>query len=373
MNHFPRTIPRRTFLGLALATPLAFSSMAEDAARPTPEDLKDLLAKIREESGLPAIAVAAMRDGVLLALGAVGVRKMGSPATVTASDKFHTGSCTKAMTATLIAMFVESGKLAWEKTLADIFPERAAKMNEHYQKVTLEALLHHRSGSRANAGFNSPKQPLVTQRLAYLDSVVNNAPEFKAGDYHYSNAGYIMLGAVLERVTGQPWETIIQQRLFRPLGMKSAGFGPPSRPNHLDQPWGHVLKDGKFQSRYSDNPAGLGPAGTVHCAMADYMKFADFHASLGKRPPGLLNADSFATLHRPPAGASYAKGWGTGKRTWAKGRILSHSGSNTMNLFVVWIAPEINFSVAAATNAVGEKTDAVLDKVIGELVRKYAG
>lgn len=373
MNHFPRRIRRRTFLGLAWATPMALSSMAEEAAHPTPEDLKDLLAKIRKESGLPAIAAAAMKDGVLLGLGAVGVRRKGSPTPVTASDKFHIGSCTKSMTATLIAMFVESGKLNWKQTLAEIFPERAGKMHEKYRTVTLDSLVTHRSGSRANGPFNSPKLPLVTQRLAYLDSVVNNAPEFESGSYHYSNAGYIMLGAVLERVSGQPWETLIQQRLFRPLGMKSAGFGPPSRPNQLDQPWGHVLKDGKFLPRYSDNPAGLGPAGTVHCAMADYMKFADFHASLGKRPAGLLSADSFGKLHQPPAGATYAKGWGTGKRTWAKGRTLSHSGSNTMNLFVVWIAPEINFSMAAATNAVGENTDAVLDKIIGELVREYTG
>lgn len=351
---------------------MALSAMAEEEARPTPEDLKELLAEVREESGLPAMAAAAMKDGVLLALGAVGVRRMGSPTLVTASDKFHIGSCTKAMTATLIAMFAESGKLDWKQTLAEIFPERAPKMNAHYRTVTLEMLGTHRSGTRANAGFNSPKLPLVTQRLVYLDSVVNNAPEFEAGGYHYSNAGYIMLGAVLERVSGVPWETLIQQRLFRPLGMKSAGFGPPSRPNQLDQPWGHNLKDGKLQPRYSDNPAGLGPAGTVHCAMADYMKFADFHASLGKRPAGLLSADSFARLHKPPAGATYAMGWGTGERKWAKGRVLSHSGSNTMNLFLIWIAPEINFSVAVATNAVGKKTSAVLDKVVGELVRKYA-
>ncbi len=351
---------------------MALSSMAEEAVPPTPKDLKELLTKIREESGLPALAAAAMRDGVLVGLGAVGVRRMGSPTPVTAADKVHIGSCTKSMTATLIAMFVESGKLDWKQTLGQIFPERAGKMHEKYRTATLDSLVTHRSGSRANGPFRSPKLPLVTQRLAYLDSVVNQAPEFEAGAYHYSNAGYILLGAVLERVSGQPWETLIQQRLFRPLGMKSAGFGPPSRPNQLDQPWGHVLENGKFLPRYSDNPAGLGPAGTVHCTMEDYMKFADFHAGRGKLPADLLKADSFATLHQPPAGETYAKGWGTSKRPWARGLTLSHSGSNTMNLFLVWIAPEINFSMAAATNAVGEKTTAVLDKIIGELVHKFA-
>jgi CubicO group peptidase (beta-lactamase class C family) len=358
---------------LALATPLAFSSLAQADKPSSPDNINELLTKIREESGLPAIAATAMRDGALLALGAVGVRRMGNPAAVTASDKFHLGSCTKAMTATLIAKFVELGKLDWKRTLAEIFPERAAKMNAHYRTVTLELLLTHRSGTRANAKFDSPKLPLVTQRLAYFDSVVNAAPEIKASDFHYSNAGYILLGAVLERVSGKQWETLIQGQLFNRLGMSSAGFGPQARPNQIDQPWGHIFKDGKFLPHYGDNPAGLGPAGTVHCSMADYMKFADFHASRGKRPAGLLSAESFAKLHTPPEGATYAMGWGTGKRKWAHGGVLTHNGSNTSNYFSVWIAPEINFSMAAATNAVGEKTEAILDKAISQMVRKYAG
>ena len=346
--------------------------MVNAAAGGSPENLTEFLERIRDESGLPAIAASVMKGGVALAAGAVGVRKMGSPTPVTFADQFHLGSCTKAMTATLIAMFVEKGKLQWSQTLADIFPERAGKMNEKYRKVTLDLLLTHRSGTRANAGFNSPTLPLITQRMDYLDSVVNNPPEFEAGDFHYSNAGYILLGAALERVSGKQWEILIKERLFTPLGMSSAGFGTPSKPNQTDQPWGHVMKDGKFVPRYGDNPTGLGPAGTVHCAMLDYMKFADLHAGSGKRVPGLLKADSFHYLHQPPPGSTYAMGWGTGKRSWAHGSVLTHSGSNTMNFFVVWIAPEIDFSVAAACNASGENVSKILDKVVGELVRKFA-
>lgn len=372
MNRYRRGISRRTFLELALSTPLALSSMAQKPEATSPENINELLAKIRDESGLPSLAAAAMKDGELVALGAVGFRKVSSPISVETSDKYHIGSCTKAMTATLVAKFFEIGRLNFKTTLAEIFPERVSKMNEHFRTVTLESLLLHRSGMRVNAKFNHRKLPLIDQRLAYLDSVVNHPPEFPLGEYHYSNAGYVAVGAVLERVTGKPWETLMRTFIFKRLGMKSAGFGSPSRRGKVDQPWGHVWDDGKFQPHYDDNPAGIGPAGTVHCSISDYLKFADFHASCGNRPVGFLSPGTFLKLHRPPLGETYALGWGTGKRDWARGHVLTHVGSNNANYFVVWIAPEINFSVAAATNAAGGNTPAFLDQAIVQLANQCA-
>ena len=63
----------------------------------------------------------------------------------------------------------------------------------------------------------------------------------------------------------------------------------------------------------------------MHCSIADYLKFADFHASDGKRPEGLLATELVEKLHTPPAGATYAMGWGTGERGWAKGTVLTHA------------------------------------------------
>jgi len=111
----------------------------------------------------------------------------------------------------------------------------------------------------------------------------------------------------------------------------------------------------------------------VHCSIADYLKFADFHASDGKRPEGLLATELVEKLHTPPAGATYAMGWGTGERGWAKGTVLTHAGSNTMNYFIVWVAPKIEFSVAVAANAAGPALGKNLDQVVGKLVQRYAG
>jgi len=365
-------IDRRTFLGLALVSPYAVRAAAS-ATTESPDDLHELLASERESSGLPAIAAGVMKQGRLLAVGAVGVRKVGTEAAVTREDKFHIGSDTKAMTATLTAMLVGEKKLRWEQTLSDLFPERAAKMNAGYRAVTLEMLLTHRSGMPHDShDYGAKTDPVTTQRLKYLDATIAQATASKAGEYSYSNAGYIVVGAILERVTGKAWEELIRERLFKPLGMGSAGFGPPSKPNMIDQPWGHVFADGKYKPRYGDNPPALGPAGTVHCSMPDYLKFADFHASGGKRPAGLLAPELVEKLRTPPAGATYAMGWGTGKRGWAKGMVMTHAGSNTMNYFIVWVAPNIEFSVAAAANAAGPALNKDLDQVVGKLVQKYA-
>ena len=84
---------------------------AASAATESPDDLHDLLASQRESNGLPAIAAGVMKQGRLLAVGAAGVRKVGTEVAVTRDDRFHIGSDTKAMTATLAAMLVGEGKL----------------------------------------------------------------------------------------------------------------------------------------------------------------------------------------------------------------------------------------------------------------------
>src|SRR5215212_2418790 len=90
---------------------------------------------------LPAVAAAVVRNGTVVAAGAVGTRRAGTDTPVTVSDRFHIGSDTKAMTALLAAMFVEEGRLRWDSTVGEVFPELAATMDAGLRRVTLEQLL----------------------------------------------------------------------------------------------------------------------------------------------------------------------------------------------------------------------------------------
>ena len=111
----------------------------------------------------------------------------------------------------------------------------------------------------------------------------------------------------------------------------------------------------------------------LSASLEDYLKFADWHASCGLRPPGLLAAASFAKLHQVVPGQDYAMGWGVAQRGWANGQALTHAGSNTMNYFVVWVAPSIGLSLAIASNCAGDPVPGVLDRVAGHLVQMCAG
>src|SRR2546421_79764 len=94
----------------------------------TGAEIAALLEPIRQKHDLPALAAAVVHADGRAVVGATGFRKYGDPARVTAEDQFHIGSCTKSMTATLIGMLVEEGKLRWDLTLAEAFPELKKKM-----------------------------------------------------------------------------------------------------------------------------------------------------------------------------------------------------------------------------------------------------
>src|SRR3954467_4622721 len=94
------------------------------------------------------MAAAVLRGERIIAQGAAGVRKRGTAESITLADRFHLGSCTKAMTATLVAMLVEEGKLNWTSTLGELFADTVKPMHPAWEKVTLRQVLSHRAGLR---------------------------------------------------------------------------------------------------------------------------------------------------------------------------------------------------------------------------------
>src|SRR5205814_9073818 len=119
-------------------------------ARSAPDSLDATLAPFLTRYDLPALAAAVVKDGEIIAAGAVGTRKAGAKIPVTLNDRFHLGSNTKAMTALLAGMLVDEGKLRWDSTVADLFPELVEKMDPGLKRVTIEQLLSHTSGVAAD-------------------------------------------------------------------------------------------------------------------------------------------------------------------------------------------------------------------------------
>ena len=330
------------------------------------QQLHDLLVKTVADEKIPGMIAAIVDSNGIITVESAGVRKIGASELITVDDLFHLGSCTKAMTSTLLATLIAEGKIGWETTILDIFPEISDKIHPDYQTVTLHQLVTHRAGIPANAKdwWAFKNLEIKERRLAILKENLKDPSPFKPGEYHYSNMGYLIAGSMAERITGIPWETLIETRLFEPLGMTSAGFGPPGTKNRVDQPWGHIQSNGKWNPLQEDNAEALGPAGRVHCSMEDWAKFIALFIKQENNP--VLERSEVDRLIDPIG--NYACGWGVAQREWAHGITLTHSGSNTMWLVTVWIAPEINRAFIVGTNSSNEKSAAICDKMIGNLI-----
>lgn len=351
---------------------LAACTPSEDVEAPPPtsepSDLSTRLDALLSDSSAPALAAAIVdRDG-LVALGAAGQRRAGGRASVTLDDRWHLGSCTKAMTATLVATFVDEGALTFDSTLPELFPDLAA--DPAWNAVTMRDLLRHRAGVGAipvaTLGRWFQGGEVTALRADYAVEMLAGAPPLEVGTYAYSNGGYVLAGAALEAIAGASWETLLQERVLEPLGMTECGFGPPG----AGQPAGHDAT-GTPQPDL-DNPPALGPAGTVHCSMASWAEFAraNLVGPAGEAP--IVDAATWVTLHDAPID-DYALGWGVSAREWAGGTTLSHYGSNTLWIASVWIAPDIDRAYLAVTNSGAGEHFELVDATIGELVASDEG
>ncbi len=268
--------------------------------------LGKILERIREAHQLPGMIGGIVRGNMLASIAATGVRKLGSAEPMQVQDKVHIGSCTKAMTATLMGMLVDDGLLKWSSTIRDVFPEVATRLHPDFQTATLADLLTHRAGlPHDTSWWRLPGLTPTDQRRAALLSLLSKPPLTKPGTvYAYSNVGYVFAGLMAEEVSGQPWEELIQQRLFDPLDMKSGGFGPPgqSSSDRIDQPWGHCENHGHFEPAQRDNAPSMGPAGTVHCSVPDWGKFASLHLRGAEGKGRLLKPATFRTLAQAAGG-----------------------------------------------------------------------
>ena len=352
-----RTLVKPLLAALLAAAALASCGKNATAPRPVDHSLRAVLGRTLTEHHLPAIAGAVVRSDSIAEIAVLGVRKLGAPDSVTLSDHFHLGSNVKAMTADLLAMEVEAGRLAWDRTLAQIFPEFADSMRVEYRGVTLEALLQHRSGLPA---FTDPAEltavpdftgTLEERRQAAARWLLRQPPGGPVGQYLYSNAGYALAGVILERSAGASWESLIQTRLWAPLGI-AGGFGWPAA-GGAPQPWGHFdAGSGRLVPQDPDDPDGqfpdlLRPAGDAHLSVGDYARFARLHLRALRGHPELLSAATFQRLHT--ANGSYAMGWGVqpvgGATTWF------HAGSAGTFGAIVMIQPGRDIAVVVLTNA----------------------
>lgn len=262
--------------------------------------------------------------------------------------KFHIGSMNKMFTAVGIAQLVEAGKLRWDTTLAELLPEypdlAAAK------KITVWQLLHHTSGL---GDFLVPE--LFEQREKYVDpadflGLIARQPKVgePGGDWNYSNAGYVLLGRIIEKVSGESYAAYIQRNLFTPAGMTSSGY------DQLDEVVPGLAvgyyRDGPFSADWKADwlkvPYSAGPAGGGYSTNADLVRFSQALRTGKLVKPATLTKMFGNPVPAGPGG--YAAGFGD--RVSHGLRIRGHAGGiegTDANLAIVW---ETGATVALTSN-----------------------
>lgn len=332
------------------------------------EEINRALSEIVKSDKAPGMIAAIVSGDGVVAIGVSGVRKVGSGIPITGNDLVHLGSCTKAMTAVMLATLVAEGKLSWEMKLVDAIPDLKKSIHPDYQSITLWQLLTHRAGLPSNPlnwSAHSTKE-IKARRLAILKDNLSSAPASKSGEFNYSNFGYMIAACMAEEVTGLSWESLMKQRLFNPLGMTSAGFGVPDKRQTIDQPWGHGGSGGNWHPSNFYDAEALGPAGEIHCSIADWARFLSLFMP-GKNP--VLDETYINKLIEPVG--FYAGGWGIIEgRPWAKGKVLTHNGSNGIWYATVIVAPMIGRAYVVVTNSRDfSSTEDMCAETINKLIR----
>ncbi len=343
MALLPSKLPSYVPNGLTLESEPGFSNFATI--------VKAELEKSRAKFNLPGATCAVVVDDKIVCSAATGVRRVGSPTLVTLNDLFHLGSNTKSMTATLLGKYVDAGRIRFSDTLAVLLPDLESAMHPSTKQITLFNLLHASSGIPGDTSYpDYAGTSLMALRTEAVRKAVGKAPTFAQGtQFQYQNMNFVIAGAILDRLSAEPWEQSIKKRLFQPIGANWVGYGPMGLPGTLLGPYGHRFVNQAYEPAWADNQGWGNPAGGLQMTVTDFARFARLHLRAEMGYPTLLTGPTFKTLHTPHNG--YGMGWAVGGPYPTGEYDLSHGGSNTLNSADMFIRPVRGVAVVAMTNA----------------------
>lgn len=258
-----------------VASTIGPGAVPRSAKLPIPELTKDLDAKLAELTRRDEFsgAVLIAKDGAPLWQKAYGMadRERKLPATV--ATRFRLGSMNKMFTSVAIAQLVDAGKLKFTDTLATVLPDYPNK--EVAQKVTVHQLLTHTSGLADvfNDKFRQTKDNLHNLQH-YLQLFVSEPLEFQPGvQMRYSNAGFIVLGLIVEKLSGESYYDYVQHHIYEKAAMTASGDVPKSE-RREDVAVGYLKREGKLEPNWPTLPAIGSSAGGGDSTVGDLVKFA---------------------------------------------------------------------------------------------------
>jgi CubicO group peptidase (beta-lactamase class C family) len=307
--------------------PAAVAPVSRMPVKQLTEEVDGKLAKLTAEDKFSGTVLIA-KDGKVLWQKAYGLADREAKTPNNLETRFRLGSMNKMFTAVSIAQLVQQGKLKFTDTLAQVLPDYPNQ--EVAKKITIDNLLTHTSGlgDYFNAEFDEKRESLHDLK-DYLPLFSTKALQFEPGKgWAYSNAGFLVLGLVIEKLSGQSYYDYVKQHIYDVAGMKNSGSFPISQkvPN-LALGYTHGDDEGgPLAPNTSTLPWRGSSAGGGDSTVGDLLKFDQ--ALRGNK---LLNAELTRTIiagkvspPRFPPGVKY--GYGFGDKNPDGDRIVGHNG-----------------------------------------------
>lgn len=294
---------------------------------------------LRIQYRIPEISYAVIDSNTVLEFEALGKHSVELPDEATKDDRFHIGSNTKAMTAFMIAKYVENGKLKWTTKFFDLFPEWKEKSNPDYANITLQDLLSHKAGISPFQGEGDPEIPDFKgsnpkKREQFGKFVLTLKPVFpdEQNPFVYSNAGYTLATLMVEKVTGKSWEQLIDKVFNQDLKL-NVKLSWPENQKQKDT-WGHNSENGKLIPVPSTVDYHLDftePAGDINIKLKDYIKFIQLNLKGLNGENNYLKADTYKFIHKGIP--NYSLGWFNVYEN--EGELSVHSGTGAFTYFTI--------------------------------------
>ncbi|GGB28984.1 serine hydrolase [Flexivirga endophytica] len=289
---------------------------------------------------------------------ATGVLNVDTGAEVRPESLFQIGSITKVWTATVAMQLVDEGKLSLDAPVQEILPELELADPDVTKKVTLRHLLTHTSGIDGDVFTDTGRGDDCLQKyVALLSGEAQNHP--LGLTWSYCNAGFSMIGLLIERVTDKTWDAAIRERLFTPLGLQRT-VTLPEEVLLYGAAVGHVGEGDEPPkvAPVSFLPRSMGPAGLVTSTVGDVLAFARMHLTGGLAPDGtqVLRPETVALMQEQhaelPDKHSLGDSWGLGwiRFGWSGHRLFGHDGNTIGQSAFLRVLPEQNLAVALLTN-----------------------
>ena len=332
------------------------------------DDLLAFVELTRQKHGVPGVAVGVVKDGELMTAG-FGVTNVDHPLPVTDETLFQIGSITKTYTGTIVMRLVEEGTLDMDATVRTYIPEFRVADETVSEQVTLFHLLTHTGGWEGDFFLETHGGDTALTR--YVECMANQEQVSPLGKlFSYNNAGYSLLGRIIEIVTGKRFEEAIQEMVLEPLNLSNSFIEPTD------------VMTRRFVSGHAVSNMGANviplwalsrsafPAGGIICDIKDLMAYARFHLGDGAK---ILSEESISAMQTRHVDVWRDNGWGL---SWAVDdlngtRKVNHGGGTMGQISWLTLIPEHNFAIGIVTNA--NKGGFVVNEVTRWALKEYLG